>query len=250
MFMIKISRIITTDEIYNFFSNDNEQVFKFNDGSMNVNYYGALAEISPHSLMFNVVIKSPDDPLDSDEMITDEPLKFISEFLETGTAGDEFFNKMSSDSFIRRFESIFSEKSNKIAKTAANRLRRLALSVDADTVEQILFDATRVASKYIFSNQEFVEEEFNELKIKASEKGWKVTKSNNNLQIDISGIYEVEISVYSISWSYSFMVEGHNDTKEEGIVDDPIMAFQQWYKGLDSEEKNEGETRPLKGSDA
>jgi len=196
-----------------------------------------IVSLRAKSFMYHVHVEATDDPSDSDDQVTDEPLQFLVEFLETGSEGDEYLKKLSSSpelfaDGLRLIASGIEQGTFGLSRTGMG-LRRALMATDAPF---FLF-AMETICRYA-AGEDIQKEEFDDLKKLMVSKGWKVKESQSDaglleLVVDVSGIYTAKITVESIMWHYSFEYEGMPESKDEGTVDDPIVAFKKFYK-LDS----------------
>jgi hypothetical protein len=169
---------------------------------------------------YSVRIESVDDPSDSDEVTTGEPLKAIADFLGQDIPGGEHFEKMSS------FPSFF-----------AHSIAMAAELVGAGVVGR------RAAARILrrFSSFLPVAEsqpqrpgiDLSDLEKDARRKGWKANLNKDGygddvLEIDVSGIYKAEVALDAIMYDYKFELRGESDVDEKGTTDDPIRDFEKW----------------------
>ena len=194
----------------------------------------------PGSPMFAVQIQAHEDSSDRDEAVTDDPMKFLVDFLKTGSAGDEALQKMAG---------FFSQMSSLPPEGMANVLRSWADDVEHQRVgPRVLSRALRHASlmpsisEYVpllaalieaASREEVEIKEMRTLADEMTKKGWRGKAGKNDrglpeLTVDIAGVYESKIEIDHIPWKYSFEVHDHPNTKEDGITNDPIIEFQEY----------------------
>jgi hypothetical protein len=198
-------------------------------------------EIAPGgSPSFHVKVQAHEDESDSDEAVTDEPMKFLTDFLKTGTAGDAamqqmagVFRKITSmppvgmANFLRHWADDV-EARRVGPRTLARLLRRASLMPDMPQSLAFLAAAVRLATR-----ADVEAKEMTELAKKMKEKGWRVDGDRNDrglpeLTVDIAGVYEAKIEIDHMPWKYSFEVLEHPDTHSEGITDDPIAEFRRY----------------------
>ncbi len=169
---------------------------------------------------YSVKIESVDDPSDSDEVITGEPLRAIAEFLGQDIPGGEHFEKMSSSpSFFAHSMAVAADLvgAGLVGRRAAIRmLRRLSsFCSTADTSQQ------RPGA------------DLSELEKDARKKGWKAKLNKDGygddvLEVDVSGIYRAEVALDAVLYEYRFEMRGESGVDERGSTDDPIREFERW----------------------
>jgi hypothetical protein len=203
-------------------------------------------EIAPGgSASFMVKVHAYEDESDSDEAVTDDPMKFLADFLKTGTAGDQALQQMAGifqrvtamppigmANFLRHWAD--DVEAGKVGPRALARLlRRASLMPDMNHTLALLAEAAHLVR---LAAREHVEvKEMQELAKKMEAKGWRAKPGKNDrgfpeLTVDIAGIYEAKIEVDHTPWKYSFEVHEHPETHAEGITDDPISEFERYYK--------------------
>lgn len=223
----KISSIVTLPEIKNWFKGEFWDSSTIEGDTFYAHSSNIEASVSPKSILFFVSISSEEDSSDSDEIVTEDPISFISDFLSTGTAGDEFFNRHSSVREI--ISSLYKSSSKEEMLIASKKLRRSVASLEFKYNQDIILSAIRSVVGTEVDN-------FDKIKEKIKKMGWKVRdeiggpNGHPAIAIDISGIYEAKIEIDSILWEYSFILKGEESTRENGFSNDPIDAYKKWLK--------------------
>jgi len=194
-----------------------------------------VVNMKPKSIQFAAEIEAYEDPSDSDYEVTDDPVRFIVDFLKTGTLGDEALEKMASvspDIIVGMLRLLASDIDTKaVSRQMVQRvLRRFSVSIDFDFAKRVLIAVTRSAAR-----EEIEEKEINDLKSQMEKKGWKVEVGKSDidlpqLNVDVSGIYKAKISVDSIVWETTYEISNMPETQTTEITDDPIAAFKKWRK--------------------
>lgn len=230
---------ITTDELTTFFSGKrgdkgtdrwessvDEITGDFHARS---NAYTILA--SPKGVVYSVNIKAGDDPSDSDSKITDDPIEFIVEFLETGSEGDGFFRaraSMTPDALSGVLRSLARGivEGDVGPRRLSSSIRRAIAAADLAAAERLILASQR---------EDSVERELGKLQDDVRSKGWtsKVGRGDDGipvLQVDVGGQYLARIVVDHVVWDYSFQVTGQKGTESSGITDDPIAEFRAWRR--------------------
>jgi len=215
-----------------------------------------LVELHPKSAVFAVRIEAHDDPSDSDEGVTDDPAKFITDFLKTGTAGDEVFGKMAG--LIRRSAGLGPRELAGVLRFLADEAEsgRLGRRAAAMAVRRAAALAGAPAPRTASDQGPAELKEMAGLQAKMKEKGWrsKVGQDDRDLPemtVDVAGVYEAKVSVHGLMWGHFFQVQGRDDVVDEGVTDDPIEAFRAWRKSkkvqevrAEQESKAGGHPRP------
>ncbi len=250
--------------------------------------------LKPKDFVYAVEIHAYEDEGDGDEEVTDDPLRFLVDFLKTGHAGDEALDKMAG--VFSHMNTLPPDGLISMLRIWANAvdtqeigpadlgklLRRAAILVDMKTAKVLLTAAVRLAQDQVELEPHLKDIEvkdhdeepgpssdvhrnkvetagMEELVKKMSEKGWRAKldtsdRGSPEVTVDIAGIYEAKIEIDHISWHYEFEVNG-TDVHDEGITDDPISMFRNFYrsdavqsakKGLydKPKEKQEEATKP------
>jgi hypothetical protein len=233
-----LAATVTLDDLKQYFKGEHWRAAVRDDGVFEGRSNSYHVELSPGgSPSFLVKVHAHEDESDADEAVTDEPMKFLVDFLKTGSAGDEALQKMSSFAIsptgmvvlLRRLAN--EVQTERIGPRALScLLRRASLMPDMPHSLGLLAAAVHLAAR------EHVEvKEMQELAKKMKEKGWRVKPGKNDrgmpeLTVDIAGVYEAKLEVDHMPWKYSFEVHEHPDTHAEGITDDPIAEFRRYYK--------------------
>jgi hypothetical protein len=154
--------------------------------------------IGPADVKYRVVMKSQDNPeYDKDEVVS-SPLSYILKNMNGGSKDPS--NK------------IYDELNKKRASLGEIARRIAARNSDADFRME----------KRILDN----------LNKEAKGKGWDFELKNNEpplLSSDDSG-FNLQIFVDSISWGYSFKLEGYPVGDHSGKTSDPIQEFERWKR--------------------
>lgn len=172
--------------------------------------------------VFQVKIESPDDPLDSEEIMTPDPVKSITDFLSQGMSKSEWLHAATdsnafSNTLKRLARSIDNSRTPSLSKVS-RILRRISL---------VEIPGLRMAKR--------VEKEIDPLLDRLKEEGWKVDKKgegpNALLQVDVGeGSYKAEISPEQMKWEFKIQFKGNDDLTVEGVTDDPIAEYMKWKK--------------------
>ena len=157
--------------------------------------------------LYDVKIYSEEDPSDSEQESTGEPLKFIEEFLRQGLPKDIKFSNLMPEHLILilnklanvlEFPSISTINHRK--RLVSTALRRIAAYINIDKLRKNL------------------------------EKRWKVDKVGDKLTINIEDIYTVEIALDTILWRVNYSVPKLDIEVSSIDTDDPIDIFFDVYK--------------------
>ena len=211
--------VVTPEELKDWLKYKEWKLVSENDEGTIVATYRDVVElmIKPEEILYDVNVEAVDDPSDSLEEITHDPLRTLVEFIGTGV-GDEFLKKMSAlrpshvkSELLRIASEISNGRVNEIV--ASKRLRRLSLSVSLSGVN------IRVANK----PSEFEKTSIKILKKNMEEKGWNV-KSDDPEKIDlkIGDQFEGTIIVDVVMWDYDIKVIGNGKLKQAERSDNPL----------------------------
>lgn len=227
--------VVSAFEIREYFAGDAWKVKENDDGSIDAKSGVYDIRLTPGASKYSVKIWAEDDPSDSAEEVTDQPVKFIADFLSTGASSEDLLKKMSSRSGQWHLPALLRHAAflldvNEDPKAVAKIVRRGMVASFSRGFERLFEAVVRVAAGFVDDSKE-VQKVTKEMK----EKGWKVTQDTDDqgnpvLQVDVSGIYTAEIRARETTWSYSFQVQDIPESKEEGKTSDPIQQFRLFYK--------------------
>lgn len=223
--------IVSVYDIENYFTGGSWDLSRKEDGSVSATSEAYEVRLQQRPTKFEVKISAVDDPSDSETEVTDDPVKFITKFLSTGTEADDLLKRMSfvADpeflSSILRRAALMSEVSPDGVSDVKKLLRRAVVAAYGPGIERILTAVVRAVA-----GQGDDVKEVEKIAKDMRAKGWKVVQDEGTLTVDISGIYEAEIRARDTVWDYSFQVRGFEESKEEGTTDDPIQQFRLFYK--------------------
>jgi hypothetical protein len=239
-----VAATVTVDDLKTYFKGEHWRS-SFRDGVFEARSDSYYVELKPTSSpQFAVSVHAYEDESDKDEAVTDEPMKFLVDFLKTGTAGDEALQKMAAAlepsmhnympppvlSNLLRAWAADAEAQRIGPRTLARLLRHATVLPSLPQAARLLHAVIRMAGR-----EEVETKEMQDLANKMTEKGWRVKAGKNDrglpeLTVDIAGVYEAKIEIDHIPWHYSFEVHEHPDTRVEGVTDDPIVEFRKFYK--------------------
>lgn len=259
--MNRVSAVVTPGEVEKFFSK--WHVVKDGDELTAVNAVFTV-KLTPGPTVFNVRVEAKDDPADSDEKKTDDPLKFISDFtgvgirgasgpsaaarairaiairVKTGTAGPEAAERM-----IRRV-------------SASLRLAERGLPRDVEAPD--LYgrepdwnsapkgEGPSGSPSHSRDQEQAQAKALEPLQKKLRGGGWKFREDEMDngapsLVVDVGGEFEATVSVDSVSWDYSFSVN-HTGLVKKGKTDDPLRDFRNFRRGDEVAKAREERERP------
>ncbi|HED06302.1 MAG TPA: hypothetical protein ENI61_06435 [Ignavibacteria bacterium] len=225
------SGVITWDELRNYFSGSgwartDVQEDRISGGSGKISF-----NIEPEKVMYSYNVFSLDDRSDSEDGVSDEPLKEIAKFLSKDLPGGEFFTKRSNRSgepeITSNFLKYIAAATIKNKSNLSKMLRRVACNINISNVQ------TRISGlvcTYRFALS--VGNAFKELYWKIKGKGWDVHISDDEqtLKITLGDEFEADIEVHGIQYHYIFQVSDHTELTESGVTYDPIASFRNYYK--------------------
>lgn len=225
---------VTFDDLSQYFSGKNWHV-KVHEGKMDgwSPTRGIEVKLEPKGSIYSVSIKAYEDKSDADQTLTDNPMRFLVDFLKTGTPGDKAFENMAS-SFWRE-DYLSPTRMAEVLKNWADGVekKRIGFKLLSKGLRHIGFMADIQSS--VASQSDPGSGQMEELLQEMSKKGWRANldKSDKGLPeitVDIAGVYEAHIEVDHILWNYEFTLVADEDVTDEGTTDDPIVAFDSFYK--------------------
>ncbi len=211
--MRTIATMVPVRDVRIFFSGKNWSGPGWDGDRFEGRHENTRVEIEVSGLLYGVSVEAVDDPSDSDEVTTEDPLKAIADFLAKDLPGGEHFERMSSspESFAR------------------------AVAAAADSFIPSLASARALLRRLIAVVRTADEEgppTMKDLESKARQKGWKASLKRGprgeELRIDVSGIYEATVTVEEIVYSYNFALGDMDNLSESSTTDDPIREFERW----------------------
>jgi hypothetical protein len=241
-----IAATTTLDDLKTYFKGENWRSTVRDDGTFESRSNTYLVEFKPSDTpQFAVEIHAYEDDSDRDEAVTDKPMKFLADFLKTGTEGDEALQKMARTlepayrdghippvviANLLRAWAIYAEERRLGPRALARLLRHASLLPDIGGPLRLLAAAVRLAAR-----ADVEQEKMQELADQMTKKGWRVKVGKNEhgmpeMTVDIAGVYEAKIEVDHIPWQYSFEVHEYPDSKKEGVTDDPIAEFRRYFR--------------------
>lgn len=226
--VMRISVVVSMDDVQGYFRGEPWRTV-VREGSFIGWSDTAEVELRPVGPKFKLHVESVDDPSDSEDFVTDKPMKELAAFLGHDIPGGEHFEKMSSSTPARASRALMAlaamvERSELGPKMLARKLRTLSVPLVA---------TSRTA------DQKQDEDGFiSKLRSDMEAKGWKVVQEEDDrglptLTVDISGIYEASVSVEEVTWEFKFQVTGAPDTLRKGKTNDPIAEYRRYYKDPD-----------------
>ena len=183
-------------------------------------YVSMLLETKLSEPLYEVNVQSIDDPSDSDNESTADPVGFINDFIKQG------LSEVSVASLLRRI-ALHIEKSGQ-TKKFASILLRIAAHASLDSLQKDL-----------------------------EKKNWGVEKGDDKLIVNIDDVFRAEIGLDTVMWDTKVSMPAI-DQKDSGTGDDPydiIYEFVQYERVHDAmreevgvpiptEFKSEPETKP------
>jgi hypothetical protein len=228
------SAVVTFDDIKKFVGKTHARVHEDAEGNISIVSDRFEFFFKPQNVSYRVKIEATDDPSDSDEKVTPDPVKFIAGFLGSDIPGGEFFEKRAStpdgiSSLLRRLAAGV-ECEVVGPKRLSRILRRAAVIPDFPLLVRVILAVSKTAA-----GQDFSEAEIKKLQNEMKKKGWKVEEGESDvglpqLTVDVSGIYVATIYVDAIPWKYQLSVKGYPNTMVEGDTDDPIAKIREFVK--------------------
>lgn len=222
----------------------------------------------PKGAVYHVEVHAVDDPSDSDESTTDEPLKFIGEFtgvsIRASVAPDALMKKLRSAAVRLRTGGLTTELAAKELRRALAALRiaagfheldMLRYHNDAPNADDLKLSDKHGQDPDWNASKEGPQEKgtgpsarpsgsghqgdsqrevLSKLSKDMRAKGWEFHEDEGDaglpaLKVNIGDEFEAKISVESTPWSYSFSIL-HTDVSKEGVADDPLVELRKFFK--------------------
>jgi len=233
-----VSAVVTWDDIKTYFKGSAWKESNWMGDRFVGRTQNFSVEIEPGDVQFEYKIEAVDDPADSEEGVSSDPVSKIAKFLGRDLPGGEFFEQMASgpDPLARALrtaaDGLLRGRPDRSRVRAA--LRRMAAAAGmADGLAALRIAVSRMAGK--------ADDAFSELESKMESKGWRVERGETpagaqQLTVDVSGIYEATISVDSIQYHYVFQLRDNPGLTKSGETDDPIREFRSYYRSEEVEE--------------
>jgi len=204
--------------------------------------FDIIVTVSREETEFKVVAEAKDDPSDKLEVVTDNPMKELTDFLSAGLpGGGEAFKEYASNPTLL----------SKVIRRVARKIRQLGPKKTAAFVKQAVlilgFDSLQKLVKVAVEGA-YGEAEAFDLFQKMKKKGWDVEEveipgGRAGIKANFHDLYDIEIMPEAINYEYEYMIEGYPESIYWGTTDDPIRAFEDWVKTENfekaSEERNE-----------
>lgn len=216
----------------------------FEEHEMRLTADGIMAEnrvyhlkIEIEDVWFNVDIEAYDDPLDSENEITDDPAKALAKFFSSEVPGGEFFDRMSfaPQDMSRRLKFVASRiGSGKVsAANAARQIKRLIACCGHDVTELGKIASHLLRLRIANSELRTVDRRIFEILARLRELGWDALESKTKtgapaVKVNIGDRYEATISVNNINYVCEFYVIGFPETKVRLETDDPLQKLMEW----------------------
>lgn len=230
----RVSTFVTYHDLEEYFRGGSWEFKRHDDGNLTAQSKVFDLKFFQNPTKYEVSITAVDDEADSKKDVTEDPVKFITKFLETGTEGDDVFKKMSSFpdprliSFVLRRAATMLESGAMDLRGAAKMVRRAMVVAPGN--DRILVAVVRAVAA-AGDDESDIRKVTEDMK----KKGWQVVQNTDErgnpvVEVDVSGIYTAEIKIKDSSWDYSFKVKGIDESEEHGQTNDPLQQFRVFYK--------------------
>lgn len=243
-----ISGVVTWDDLKTYFKGPSWARRDFSDDRFQGATRTFSVDIEPEAVQFEYRIEAVDDPSDSEEGVSDDPVGKIAKFLGRDLPGGEFFEQRASGpgavASALRTAADRALSGVPSRKRTSDMLRRVsALPFVRDALRTVYAATVRLSGMS-------ADERFDEIESKMESKGWDVKRREKDgyeeLVVDVSGIYEVTISVDSIRYHYMFQFADRPDLTKSGTTEDPIEEFRRYYKDPDVQDAASAARPPKK----
>lgn len=232
--MFRNATVVSYYDLQDYFAGESWQFKRHDDGTVTAKSGVYDLKLKQKPSKTKVRIYANDDPSDSEEGETTNPVEFITKFLSTGPGSEELLKKMSSRSGMGHLPSLVRHAALLLdigsePREVARLLRRGMVASFGPSLERLF-----VAVVQTLAGEGDRAKEVGKLVKEMKEKGWKVTQSEEDgqpkMEVDVSGIYTAEVFVTETVWDYTFQVQEIEESKEEGTTNDPIQQFRLFYK--------------------
>lgn len=256
--MHRQAAVVTWDDLKNFFKGEIWQKSDFSEDRFQGRTRTFSVDLEPEKVQFWFRIEATDDPSDSEEGVSSDPVKDIAKFLGRDLPGGEFFERMScrpqivSKILVSISDAVLAKTPSRSVMTAS--LRRVAILPHLKQAMVAMRYATVMAVKYSMARFASMESnEFEKLESSMDSKGWEISKRDNDgreeLVVNISDIYEAVIHVDSILYNYTFQYADHPDLTKSGTTTDPIKEFSNYYRSDEITDAIAAKRKPKPDSD-
>lgn len=183
-------------------------------------------EIRPEEILYEVKVQAIDDPSDSIEEISYNPMETIAEFVEGSLPGSILTSSVKPSDISKILRNIAFRVASKslslrLTKKAVRRLAALMSSL-------VSKDKIAILAK---GQTEFEKTTIGNLKKKMKEKGWNVMEpEEGKLLVNIGDQFEGEIEIDTMLWEYEIGVIGDDEIFDSGSTDDPIININNFMK--------------------
>lgn len=250
--MEHIGSVVTIKEIQTYFKHGGDAVVsdetwrtrEWNDGSFTAESPTFEISFKPSGVVYNVEVEATDDPEDSNSAVTDDPIGFLGEFLETGTDIDHIIKQSSFKNIEKFVQSI-----RKVSSAFSHNV--IDASTVGRTMRRIIAKVKRMAGEFDESRSIIEDKELSKIKKSLSDAGWKVKEDKaknglSSLKIQFGDEFQGEITVDSILWDYSIKLNGIDESKRTGVAEDPIETFRDFLKDPEIRELHESSVQNKK----
>jgi hypothetical protein len=232
--MFRNATVVSYYDLQDYFAGDSWEFKRHDDGTVTAKSGVYDLKLKQKPSKCRVRIYANDDPSDSEEAETSDPVSFIKKFLSTGPESEELLKKMSSRSGIGHLPALLRQAAlmldvKRDPRDVAKVVRRGMVASFGPSLDRLFVAVVRT-----LAGEGDRARETEKLVKEMKEKGWKVTQSEEDgqpkMEVDVSGIYTADIFVTESVWDYTFQVQEIEESKEEGTTNDPIQQFRLFYK--------------------
>jgi hypothetical protein len=226
-----ITKLTLMDEIRNYFGTRSWKLDATSDELTSFHDERDIkVKVNKDKVKFKVIAEAKDDPSDRLEVVTDNPLKELTDFLSKGLPGGVFESYASNPVLFSKIIRRAATKVRQLGPTRiANFIKQAVLVLSFDSLQEFVSMAIKIAA------DGYEEIEVFDLFEKMKKKGWDVeeikTESGRaGIRADFHDLYDIIIEPESIEYEYEYMIEGYPESMAWGTVEDPIRAFEDWIK--------------------
>lgn len=219
--IMRIAKLLDEKDLKNYFRGSVwKKLMWKKDGSFEGETENLSFKFNIAKTQYKLHVEATDDPSDSLDITTTDPVKELTKFLGEGISGGGHFEQMASSP----------------ARLAAAIRHVASVGSPAHLVRRLY-----VASSIEFDSNKRVAVTLDDIELKLRLKKWEVKRDRDEfdrptLTINVSGVYTAVISDEEKTWDYEFSVTGDPEVNESGNTDDPRIAFRNFSRSQRVEE--------------
>lgn len=240
--MIRRVSVVTMDDLSTYFSGSIFRDSRNSDSRLQARSKQVSVDISLSDVQYEVKTEAVDDPSDTSEITTEDPIAAIDEVLK-----EDMPVLATTPSGLSKY--LVSLASDTSSQSITRKLRRVCAllrtaelpTIPSSTEDDDFSDPPDEDREYPVKPPKplshAVRKSLAKLQQDIKKKGWSIESKRDktgydqlivNIPDDTDPIFIATVSVESINWEYIFQVTDHPDLLEEGYTDDPIREFKKY----------------------